>query len=1043
MTPVRRGRNARVTAFFHRIGRHVAFVAAVIALASNGVWAEPIALRAGDGLTLELDSANGAGIELGIGDFHAPLSGTPLIRLEEVVERVDAANLLEDASPKAWAVSDACEEAEADGELGPWLRVAGPDAQRPKQTVAVGLSSTTPLVVSGCCQARVHGEAFGWWNRNLAINAAAEYVDGTKMPERSAWFGQYDHGPQFNKAFLCPDRPVRSVALELTVPGPACTAWYKDVALREGEYRIFAPNAPLERIDACALQTIRSERDGLQGSITFQPEAKSIEIRCSFENMRQDDRAVSAYVAIPFDALGGEWFDHARASRRIEAGRVYRDAVFYGAGRDGWNNRYPFACVTNVQGVGLALGVPMDEPRVFQTEYDAQRREFRVRFDFGLSPDAGRWANRGAFTAHLFRFDGRDGFRGAAAAYYALFEASFRKRVQREGLWLPFLQPTAIAGGWQDFHFQFLESTSAMGWAAREGMSSLHYVEPWIHHHEFPPHLRVDEVHGPVAPRASLEIARRMTDPALPLDMRRRYAAYPGSCIEDAWGEPQGYFFRHEDGGRNENMMIVNPNDCLPAPRGADYASGAWDKETIREDLAVERQWSIDAWTPVRTSAHPFDAIDPDQHAEGRQSLRLDPIESKSYFEQHLRGIGQAVFCREPMQGPFTLRYRVRGEHVPSTGTLFRWVVTCWRDDGSRDDRVTPLEGIDASWRECIMTIETKQPARAISVTLTSPVWDADSTVLWIDDVKLSQGDGANLLENGGFEKAELLPCHLDGVYLDTMECYEGNLNYRREHWSYTEEPLTFDCARRPAMHQVYSHVAFARHMAEWLRDQDRIVFGNCAPRTPFAAPYLDAMGTELNWKPGGVWTPWPDEEFNFARFMCRTKPFHILQYADLDVEEETRYIKRCLFYGVFPSNQAAPYGGWYWADPIAVARHRDVFKRYVPLIIEIARAGWEPVTLATCSDPDVWLERFGNEGATYLAVFNPTREARTVAVTLDPRYPLPDSPALESLASETHRVIEYDHAAGRFEIRLEPEDVGVIRIGGPRLAIEPRAKVE
>ena len=67
-----------------------------------------------------------------------------------------------------------------------------------------------------------------------------------------------------------------------------------------------------------------------------------------------------------------------------------------------------------------------------------------------------------------------------------------------------------------------------------------------------------------VLPGASIEIARRIAGrDDLPLDVCRRYHAYLGSYVEDKWGEPDGYFFRHRDGGRNENMMIVNANDRL------------------------------------------------------------------------------------------------------------------------------------------------------------------------------------------------------------------------------------------------------------------------------------------------------------------------------------------------------------------------------------------------------------------------------------------------------------------------------------------------
>jgi hypothetical protein len=297
--------------------------------------------------------------------------------------------------------------------------------------------------------------------------------------------------------------------------------------------------------------------------------------------------------------------------------------------------------------------------------------------------------------------------------------------------------------------------------------------------------------------------------------------------------------------------------------------------------------------------------------------------------------------------------------------------------------------------------------------------------VLWLDEVHLRDAKGRDLLVNSGFEEAELLPCRLDGVYLDTMECYLANLNYRREHWAHAEEPLTFDCARRPTMHQVYSHVTFARHMAEWMHPSGRLVFGNCAPATCFAAPHLDIMGTELSWKQGETWTPWPDAEFSFARFMSRGKPYCMLQYGNLSVREQTRYVKRCLFYGVLPSNQAAPSGGWYWADPMIVERHRPVFAAYVPIIIDVAEAGWQPLTLARTDDESVWIERFGEGGTFYLTLFNPGRERRSVMVTLDPRCRVTMKSRLTDVLAG--KASKWDGKS--FRVELDPEDVAVYRI--------------
>ena len=52
-----------------------------------------------------------------------------------------------------------------------------------------------------------------------------------------------------------------------------------------------------------------------------------------------------------------------------------------------------------------------------------------------------------------------------------------------------------------------------------------------------------------------------------------------------------------------------------------------------------------------------------------------------------------------------------------------------------------------------------------------------------------------------------------------------------------------------------------------------------------------------------------------------------------------------------------------YWKNPEAYNTGRPFFKKYIPLIQEINRQGWQPVTLARSSDPRVRIERFDRAG--------------------------------------------------------------------------------
>ena len=65
----------------------------------------------------------------------------------------------------------------------------------------------------------------------------------------------------------------------------------------------------------------------------------------------------------------------------------------------------------------------------------------------------------------------------------------------------------------------------------------------------------------------------------------------------------------------------------------------------------------------------------------------------------------------------------------------------------------------------------------------------------------------------------------------------------------------------------------------------------------------------------------------------------------------------------------------------------RSVFAKYTPLLREIDSAGWEVVTRARSSNPDVWVERFGSlsdDGGVWLPVHNPTDIHQAYTMTVE-----------------------------------------------------------
>ena len=142
-----------------------------------------------------------------------------------------------------------------------------------------------------------------------------------------------------------------------------------------------------------------------------------------------------------------------------------------------------------------------------------------------------------------------------------------------------------------------------------------------------------------------------------------------------------------------------------------------------------------------------------------------------------------------------------------------------------------------------------------------------------------------------------------------------------------------------------------------------------------FWAGHLDVLNSRRDFWPGGVWNPDPDWLMSLRRTLMGPKPVSVTLATDLsnlthaEVEQALRY---CLFYGVFPTFEAA-----YWADEALVARDRDLFHAWIPEIRSVSEAGWQPVTEVLALPPGPRVERWGAApDAAYLTVLNPLTDA-------------------------------------------------------------------
>lgn len=285
-------------------------------------------------------------------------------------------------------------------------------------------------------------------------------------------------------------------------------SWAPDGALREvqiarnrfsgvGGFLIAEPTEP-DKLQWTPLRG-KAERKGntltlqvsgldleLTATLTEQPDA----IFCDgiVRNKTQTDRAIVLTFALPLDATNWHWWDNLRTARRIDSKKTERYAATIRYGNRGEHSPYPF-CAVNSDKSGIALGVALDLPVIHRFVYDGTQKQLRLEWDFGLSPDGGtrdvgrgtkeRRPNTAVFRFAIYALDEPQwGMRAAAEKFYRLFSESFRVRVKRFGIWMPFTDIAKIAD-FEDFGFAYHEGAQNPDFNRRHSIYNFRYEEPW------------------------------------------------------------------------------------------------------------------------------------------------------------------------------------------------------------------------------------------------------------------------------------------------------------------------------------------------------------------------------------------------------------------------------------------------------------------------------------------------------------------------------------------------------------------------------------
>ena len=280
----------------------------------------------------------------------------------------------------------------------------------------------------------------------------------------------------------------------------------------------------------------------------------------------------------------------------------------------------------------------------------------------------------------------------------------------------------------------------------------------------------------------------------------------------------------------------------------------------------------------------------------------------------------------------------------------------------------------------------------------------------------------------------------LDGFYYDGLS---AGINYRPDHFKTATAPCLWDPkAKKPLLNNFFSSCEFARAAAELLRPRGQVTMMNGALGASFyVAPWLDLFGAETGLRI-------KREALNYIRSTSYHKPFLTLLKGNYEKNigrpQVELFMKRCLAYGIFPGffdwppSGLGP-GGRYWAHPRYYERDRDLHRKYQPLCRALAMAGWEPVTHARSSEPNVFVERFGPtpDGVAWLTLLNEEGDPHHTTLTIDAKALGLDARRVEAVdvVSGATVALARNHGTLTADLDVAADGVMAIQLATPAAA--------
>ncbi|MFH1855924.1 MAG: hypothetical protein ABH836_01690 [Candidatus Omnitrophota bacterium] len=271
------------------------------------------------------------------------------------------------------------------------------------------------------------------------------------------------------------------------------------------------------------------------------------------------------------------------------------------------------------------------------------------------------------------------------------------------------------------------------------------------------------------------------------------------------------------------------------------------------------------------------------------------------------------------------------------------------------------------------------------------------------------------------------------GIYLDSMQSVELTHDYDETHFETTEFPLTFEKDKKmPVVCQFISAYHLTELLADYLHSQGKLLMANFPAAFTFFMQHIDVPGEEIGWIESGQYKPVDEEELIMRRALSCKRPYVFLQSVNFDEftkDMVDKYMQKCLFYGMFPGMFSFnAQDASYWENPSWYNRDRELFKKYMPHIINLSKAGWEPITDAALDNKQILIEQFGKSDRKdiYITCFNQSADVQNVRLDLS-KFARIGAIEVSALVDDKNYSFNKEH--GSIDLKLDSNEVRVFKI--------------